>query len=124
MFIDGPLATLEAATAIENEVDRVDIFYGFGIRSMGIVYSEANALGAGLREKGDGGLTDLGRQVVERMNKLGMIVDVSHCGDQTSRTSGRPDHRSGGCDADQDRASERHLRGDVNRGLRRAIMGG
>jgi membrane dipeptidase len=76
--------TLEAATAIENEVDRVDIFYGFGVRSMGIVYSEANALGAGLREKGDGGLTDLGRQAVERMNKLGIIVDVSHCGDQTS----------------------------------------
>lgn len=76
--------TLEAATAIENEVDRVDIFYGFGIRSMGIVYSEANALGGGLRETGDGGLTDLGRQSVRRMNQLGIVVDVSHCGDQTS----------------------------------------
>jgi membrane dipeptidase len=76
--------TLEAATAIENEVDRVDVFYGFGVRSMGIVYSEANALGGGLREPRDGGLTDLGRAVVRRMNKLGMIVDVSHCGDQTS----------------------------------------
>jgi membrane dipeptidase len=76
--------TLEAATAIENEVDRVDIFYGFGVRSMGIVYSEANALGSGLRETNDGGLTDLGRAVVRRMNKLGMVVDVSHCGDQTS----------------------------------------
>jgi membrane dipeptidase len=76
--------TLEAATAIENEVDRVDIFYGFGIRSMGIVYSEANALGGGLRERSDGGLTDLGRQAVRRMNQLGIVVDVSHCGDQTS----------------------------------------
>jgi membrane dipeptidase len=76
--------TLEAATAIENEVDRVDIFYGFGVRSMGIVYSEANALGGGLRETHDGGLTELGRAVVRRMNKLGMLVDVSHCGDKTS----------------------------------------
>jgi membrane dipeptidase len=76
--------TLEAATAIENEVDRVDLLYGFGIRSMGIVYSEANALGSGLREQRDGGLTDLGRAVVGRMNKLGMIVDAAHCGDQTT----------------------------------------
>lgn len=76
--------TLEAATAIENEVDRVDILYGFGVRSMGIVYSEANALGSGLKETADGGLTELGRQVVRRMNKLGMVIDAAHCGDQTT----------------------------------------
>ena len=76
--------TLEAATPIENEVDRVDVLYGFGVRSMGIVYSEANALGSGLRETEGGGLTDLGRAVVRRMNKLGMVVDAAHCGDQTT----------------------------------------
>lgn len=76
--------TLEAATPIENEVDRVDVLYGFGVRSMGIVYSEANALGGGLREAQDGGLTDLGRAVVRRMNKLGMVVDAAHCGDRTT----------------------------------------
>lgn len=76
--------TLEGAMSIENEVDRVDILYGFGVRSMGIVYSEANALGSGLKEKRDGGLTELGRRVVRRMNRLGMLIDVSHCGDQTS----------------------------------------
>ena len=52
---------------------------------MGIAYSEANALGSGLREKNDSGLTVFGHRVVERMNKLGMTIDVSHCGDQTSR---------------------------------------
>lgn len=76
--------TLEASTMIENEIDRVDILYGFGVRMMGIVYSEANSLGAGLKEKNDGGLTDFGRRVVRRMNKIGMAIDVSHCGDQTS----------------------------------------
>ncbi len=74
---------LEAATAIENEVDRVDVLYGFGIRGMGITYSEANALGSGLRERNDSGLSDLGRAVVKRMNKLGMTIDISHCGDRT-----------------------------------------
>ena len=78
------VAALEAATAIENEVDRVDVLYGLGIRCMGITYSEANALGSGLKERTDGGLSDLGRAVVKRMNKLGLTIDVAHCGDQTS----------------------------------------
>jgi len=85
---DGKIAfvsSLESATQIENEIDRVDVLYGLGVRVMGIAYSEANALGSGLREKNDSGLTVFGHQVVERMNKLGMTIDVSHCGDQTAR---------------------------------------
>ncbi|GAC1456155.1 MAG: membrane dipeptidase [Candidatus Limnocylindrales bacterium] len=78
------VASLEAATAIENEVDRLDILYGLGIRSSGIAYSEANTLGSGLREARDGGLTVFGHQAVKRMNKLGIAIDISHSGDQTS----------------------------------------
>lgn len=80
----GVVLTLEAATPIENELDRLDILYGFGVRCMGLVYSEANALGSGLKEARDGGLTQLGRQVVRRMNQLGIAIDVSHTGDQTA----------------------------------------
>ncbi len=78
------IPSLEAATPIENELDRLDILYGLGVRSTGIAYSEANALGSGLREARDGGLTEFGRQAVRRMNKLGIAIDVSHSGDQTS----------------------------------------
>lgn len=78
------VTSIESATQIENEIDRVDVLYGLGVRVMGIAYSEANALGSGLREPNDSGLTEFGRQVVKRMNKLGMTIDVSHCGDQTS----------------------------------------
>jgi membrane dipeptidase len=84
---EGKLAlvpTLEGAAMIENEVDRLDILYGLGIRSMGVVYSESNALGSGIKEKNDGGLTTLGREAVERMNKLGIAIDCSHVGDQTT----------------------------------------
>ncbi len=77
------VAWLEAATAIENEIDRVDVLYGFGVRGMGITYSEANTLGSGLRERNDSGLSDLGRAVVKRMNRLGMTIDIAHCGDRT-----------------------------------------
>lgn len=74
---------LEAATPIENEVDRLDILYGMGVRQMGIAYSEANNLGSGLKERGDGGLTVFGRRAVKRMNQLGIAIDVSHSGDRT-----------------------------------------
>ena len=49
-----------------------------------MVYSESNTLGSGLREARDAGLTEFGRQAVRRMNQLGIAVDVSHAGDQTS----------------------------------------
>lgn len=74
----------EGAAMIENELDRIDILYGFGLRCLGIAYSEANALGSGLKEPRDGGLTVFGRKAVERMNKVGMLVDCSHAGDQTT----------------------------------------
>lgn len=80
----GIVLSLEAATPIENELDRLDILYGFGVRAMGLVYSESNALGSGLREAQDGGLTQFGRQAVRRMNQLGIVMDVSHTGDQTA----------------------------------------
>jgi len=84
---DGQLAVIfgmESATPLENEIDRLDILYGLGIRQVGIAYSEANALGSGLKEQRDGGLTKFGRRCVERMNRLGMAIDLSHAGDQTS----------------------------------------
>lgn len=84
---NGQLAlipTIEGAAMIENELDRIEILYGFGVRLMGITYSESNGLGSGLKEKRDGGLTAFGEQAVERMNKIGMAIDISHVGDITS----------------------------------------
>jgi membrane dipeptidase len=78
------VASFEAATPIENEIDRVDVLYGLGVRAMGITYSESNGLGSGLKEPTDGGLTTFGRKVVDRMNKLGMTIDTAHCGDRTA----------------------------------------
>ena len=78
------VAAMEAATPIENELDRIDVLYGLGVRMLGIVYSESNALGSGCREAVDGGLTHFGRRAVERMNALGMLIDVSHAGDRTA----------------------------------------
>jgi membrane dipeptidase len=78
------VATMEGAMPIGNELDRIDVLFGLGVRMMGIAYSDANALGSGLGEFRDGGLTRLGREAVRRMNRLGMAVDIAHCGDRTS----------------------------------------
>jgi membrane dipeptidase len=74
----------ESAGFIENELDRIDVLYGFGVRQMGLVYADSNTLGSGQKEARDGGLTVFGHRAVERMNKLGILIDVSHASDQTS----------------------------------------
>ncbi len=79
----GIVLGTEAATPIGNEVDRIDILYGLGVRQMGIAYSESNQLGGGLKEPGDGGLTLFGRRAVARMNEVGLAIDISHSGDRT-----------------------------------------
>jgi membrane dipeptidase len=78
------VVSLEGAAMIENELDRLDILYGLGVRCLGIAYSEGNQLGGGLREPNDGGLTVFGRRAVKRMNRLGIAIDISHSGDRTS----------------------------------------
>ncbi|MEU0794172.1 membrane dipeptidase [Amycolatopsis sp. NPDC005961] len=94
---DGHVAFVmgtESAGMIENELDRIDVLYGLGIRQMGLVYAEANTLGSGQKEQLDGGLTAFGRRAVERMNAVGMLIDVSHASDRTSldaiETSAKP----------------------------------
>ena len=69
---------------IENDPDRIDIPLRQGVRLHGLVYSEQNALGSGIKEVNDGGLTRFGKVCVERMNKVGMLIDISHCGPQTA----------------------------------------
>ena len=88
------VAAQEGAAMIENELDRIEIMYGFGLRVLGITYSESNALGTGLKEVADGGLTAFGRNAVKRMNEVGMAIDCAHSSDQTTldvvETSSQP----------------------------------
>ena len=67
-----------------RKVDDVDYFYGLGQRVSQLTYNARTLIGNGSTERRDEGLSDFGLSVVERMNKLGMAVDVSHCGDKTT----------------------------------------
>jgi len=64
-------------------VDDVDCFYKLGQRVSQLTYDD-NEIGGGSSGPRDRGLTDYGAHVIERMNSLGMAVDVSHCSDCTT----------------------------------------
>ena len=70
----------------ENGEELLNQYYDLGVRSIGFTWNYSNALGEGLHKafgdkegtKSPAGLTDLGIKTIERMNKLGIIIDVSH----------------------------------------------
>jgi len=68
-----------------REVGDVERYFALGQRVSQLTYNERNRLGSGCKVAYDSGLTSLGRAVVEEMNRVGMAVDVSHCGERTSR---------------------------------------
>ena len=65
-------------------LEDVDYFYGLGQRVSQLTYNSRNLIGNGSTERRDEGLSDYGVAVVGRMNRVGMAVDVSHCGDRTT----------------------------------------
>lgn len=67
-----------------RKADDVDYFYGLGQRVSQLTYNARTLIGNGSTERRDEGLSDFGVSIVARMNKLGMAVDVSHCGDKTT----------------------------------------
>ena len=67
-----------------RKADDVDYFYGLGQRVSHLTYNARTLIGNGSTERRDDGLSDFGVSIVERMNKVGMAVDVSHCGDKTT----------------------------------------
>ncbi len=79
----GMLITNQESSQFRTLED-VDLFYGLGLRLSQITYNGQNKLGCGAFVDIDTGLTDYGREVIKRMNEIGMAVDVSHCGDKTT----------------------------------------
>lgn len=62
----------------------IERFYKAGQRVSQLTYNRSNFIGSGATDRIDGGITDWGVTVVDEMNRLGMAVDISHCGDNTS----------------------------------------
>ncbi len=70
----------QSSAAIEQRVDMVGTYYRLGVRSMNLAYNQAEAAADGCMEPRNGGLTNFGRQLVVEMNRIGMLLDLSHTG--------------------------------------------
>jgi membrane dipeptidase len=79
----GVLLGLQNSEHFRTPAD-VTMFHGLGQRVSQLTYNSRNMIGNGSTERRDEGISDFGVRIIERMNSLGMAVDVSHCGDQTT----------------------------------------
>jgi len=69
---------------LEQELAYIDDWRRIGVRLMHLTYNRRNFVGDGCIEPADAGLSDLGRDLIARLNKSGIIVDVPHSGKRTS----------------------------------------
>ncbi len=78
----GAMLSIEGADVIEGRVSMLRVYHRLGVRMVGLVHSLRNLLADGVADnRTNGGLSVLGVEVVEELNKLGIIVDVSHLSD-------------------------------------------
>ncbi|MCB4809142.1 dipeptidase [Tamlana sp. 62-3] len=72
------------ASMIGKSLKNLDKLYDAGLRWMQLTYNSRNLIGDGSTERTNCGLSDFGIQVVNHMNERGIIIDLSHCGEQTT----------------------------------------
>lgn len=91
----GILLSVEGGHAIENSIEKLHAFYDLGVRSLTLTWNNSNGWADSSAEPPrHHGLTGFGREVIREMNRLGMLIDVSHSSDatfwQTLETSTAP----------------------------------
>lgn len=75
---------LQNPMPIEDDIGLIEMLFDLGIRFMQLTYNNQSLLGCGWMEKEDSGVTRMGREAIAEMNRLGMIVDLSHAGERTA----------------------------------------
>ena len=79
----GIILGFQNAAAFEDNLGYVEAFADQGVRVVQLCYNTQNLIGTGCYER-DGGLSDYGREVVAEMNRVGILIDLSHVGAKTS----------------------------------------
>jgi membrane dipeptidase len=80
----GVIYSFEAASMLEDKVERIEQFRHQGVRVMQLTYNRRSPFGVGCLDGDAGGLTELGRRAVAKMNELGVALDLSHSNTQTT----------------------------------------
>ncbi|MBI4277317.1 MAG: membrane dipeptidase [Armatimonadetes bacterium] len=81
----GVILGLQNGRPIGDRLEYVRILHALGVRIIQLTYNERNFIGDGCTEPGDAGLSRFGRDAVRAMNRVGILVDLSHCGLRTTR---------------------------------------
>lgn len=75
----GALLSIEGGEALEGDLAVLRMLHKLGVRAIGLTWNERNQIAEGVGEcRSGGGLTEFGVSAVQEMNRLGIIVDVSH----------------------------------------------
>ena len=69
---------------IEDDIALVEKVYDLGARFMQLTYNNQSLLATGCYEKNDSGVTRMGKEVIKEMNKLGLVVDMSHSAEKST----------------------------------------
>jgi membrane dipeptidase len=72
------------SVVIEKDLDFARAFKRLGLNVIQLAYYGQNYIGSGCAESVDRGISDKGKEAIKALNKLGILIDVSHCGDQTA----------------------------------------
>ncbi len=81
----GMIFGFQDTHALNGNLRMLAVYHALGVRVIQLTYNDENAVGCGCMAPEDKGLTPFGREVVAEMNRLGMLVDLSHCGPKTTR---------------------------------------
>ncbi|MGE0555356.1 MAG: dipeptidase [Gemmatimonadales bacterium] len=80
----GIVFGFQDTTPYGRDLSTMEVFHQIGVRVVQLTYNVRNLVGDGCLEPGNAGLSRFGREVVARLNALGTIVDLSHCGKRTT----------------------------------------
>lgn len=74
----------QGSTPLANDINLIETYYILGVRQILLAYNTRNSIGDGILEKNDSGLSAFGCKVIEEMNRVGMLIDMSHGSIKTS----------------------------------------
>lgn len=80
----GIILGFQNSSFLQDRIGYVELFYRMGVRVAQLTYNIQNTIGGSCYDDKDSGLTKFGHEVVEEMNRVGMIIDCSHVGDVTT----------------------------------------
>ena len=78
----GIILTVEGGAVLGGDIDKLREIYDMGVRMMTLTWNGSNELGDGIGEEKDRGLTSFGKECIGKMERLGMVVDISHAGEK------------------------------------------